>query len=124
MTVLVQNEDGASSTVAADKPITIEHLLTHTSGLTYGFFTNAVSKLYVAEGVDSDGLTLAEFAKKAAAQPLLAQPGTQWNYSIAMDVLGRVVEVVSGQRYGVFLQERIFAPLGMKDAAFKYPRRR
>ncbi len=125
MKVLVQNEEGASSTVPADKPITIEHLLTHTSGLTYGFFGNAVSKLYAAGGVEPDGgngLTLEEFAKKAATQPLLAQPGTQWNYSIAMDILGRVVEVVSGQRYGDFLHERIFAPLGMKDAGFQVPK--
>ncbi len=125
MKVLVQNEEGASSTVPADKPITIEHLLTHTSGLTYGFFGNAVSKLYAAGGVEPDGgngLTLEEFAKNAATQPLLAQPGTQWNYSIAMDILGRVVEVVSGQRYGDFLHERIFAPLGMKDAGFQVPK--
>lgn len=142
MKVLVQNEGRASSTVPADKPITIEHLLTHTSGLTESFFPNAVAKLYAATGlglsfeqiaalrgsgviedaVDSDGLTLEEFVKKAAEQPLLVQPGTQWNYSIAMDVLGRVVEVVSGQRYGDFLQERIFAPLGMKDAGFHVPK--
>ncbi|MEE8437629.1 MAG: serine hydrolase domain-containing protein, partial [Candidatus Neomarinimicrobiota bacterium] len=67
-------------------------------------------------------LTLEELAKKVAEQPLLVQPGTQWNYSIAMVVLGRVVEVVSGQRYGDFLQERIFAPLGMKDAGFHVPK--
>jgi len=141
MEVLVQNEEGAFNTVPADKPITIEHLLTHTSGLTDSFFPNAVAELYVAAGlglsaeqvaalrgsgvvgdtVDGDGLTLEEFVKKAAEQPLLAQPGTQWNYSIAMDVLGRVVEVVSGQRYGDFLAERIFAPLGMKDAGFHVP---
>ena len=142
MKVLVENEDGASSTVPADKPITIEHLLTHTSGLTDSFFPNAVSKLYAATGlgisfeqlaalrgsggvvgdtVAGDGLTLEEFVKKAAEQPLLVQPGTEWNYSIAMDVLGRMVEVVSGQRYSDFLQERIFAPLGMKDAGFHVP---
>jgi CubicO group peptidase (beta-lactamase class C family) len=124
MKVLVQNEEGASSTVPANKPITIEHLLTHTSGLTYGFFPNEVSKLYAATGLglnyeqlaalrgsggvigdmaEDYGLTLEEFVKKAAEQPLLVQPGTQWNYSIAMDVLGCVVEVVSGQRYGDFL---------------------
>ena len=122
MKVFVQNEAGASNTVPANKPITIEHLLTHTSGLTYGFFGNPVAKLYTAGGVDGDGLTLEEFAKKAAAHPLLAQPGTQWNYSIAMDVLGRVVEVVSGQRYGDFLQQRIFAPLGMTDSGFQVPK--
>ncbi|MFQ5527106.1 MAG: serine hydrolase domain-containing protein [Thermoanaerobaculia bacterium] len=151
MKVLVQNEEGASSTVPADKPITIEHLLTHTSGLTHSVVPNAVAKLYVAaelgisteqfavlrgagaigdEAVESvsirspteTSLTLAEFVKTAAEQPLLVQPGTQWNYSIAMIVLGRVVEVVSGQRYGDFLAERIFAPLGMKDAGFHVPK--
>ena len=143
MKVHVQRGSRASSTVPVDKPITIEHLLTHTSGLTYGFFPNAVANLYAAAGlgmsaeqlaaltgsggavgdtVAGDGLTLEEFVKKAAEQPLLVQPGTQWNYSIAMNVLGRVVEVVSGQRYGDFLQERIFAPLGMKDAGFHVPK--
>ena len=67
-------------------------------------------------------MTLEEFGKKAAELPLLVQPGTEWNYSIAMDVLGRVVEVVSGQRYGDFLEERIFAPLGMKDSGFHVPK--
>lgn len=151
MKVLVQNEEGASSTVPANKPITIEHLLTHTSGLTHSVFPNAVAELYAATGlgisfeqfavlrgsgvtgddaVDSvsirspaeNSLALEEYAKKAAEQPLLVQPGTQWNYSIAMIVLGRVVEVVSGQRYGDFLAERIFAPLGMKDAGFHVPK--
>jgi CubicO group peptidase (beta-lactamase class C family) len=143
MRVLLQDEDGASSTLRADKPITIEHLLTHTSGLTYGFFPNAVSRRYAAAGLglsfeqlaalrgsggvirimpEDYGLTTDAFVKKAAEQPLLAQPGTQWNYSIAMDVLGCVVEVVSGQRYGEFLQERIFTPLGMKDAGFHVPK--
>ncbi len=153
MEVLVQNEEGASRTVPADRLITIEHLLTHTAGLTLGPFPNAVAKLYVTAGlgysaeqfavlrgsggvigdtVDGDArwmstgfrpsLTLEELAKKVAEQPLLVQPGTQWNYSIAMDVLGRVVEVVSGQRYGDFLAKRIFAPLGMKDAGFHVPK--
>ncbi len=123
MKVLVQNGEGAPTTVPADKPITIKHLLTHTSGLTYGFYPNAVSKLYAAAGlVDNDSLTLEEFVKRVAKQPLLAQPGTQWNYSIATDVLSRVVEVVSGQRFGVFLQKRVFTPLGMKDAGFHVPK--
>jgi len=154
MEVLVQNEEGVLSTVPADKPITIEHLLTHTSGLTLGAFPNAVAELYVAAGLGisaeqfaalrgsgvigddavgsysqlqdmpgqrAGGLTLEEFVKKVAEQPLLVHPGTQWNYSIATDVLGRVVEVVSGQRYGDFLAERIFTPLGMKDAGFHVP---
>ena len=143
MNVLVQDEEGVSSTAPADKAITIQHLLTHTSGLTLGVFPNAVAELYAAAGlgfsaeqwaaargsggvIEDDAayrhsLTLEEFVRKAAELPLLVQPGTQWNYSIATDVLGRVVEVVSGQRYGDFLAERIFAPLGMKDAGFHVP---
>lgn len=124
MEVLVENDDGSTRIVPADRPMTIKHLLMHTSGLTYGFSEGAVAKLYVEEGLDSDrgrALTLEAFAKKAASLPLMAHPGTEWNYSISMDILGRVVEVVSGQRFGEFLQERIFKPLGMKDSGFHVP---
>ena len=120
--VHVVNQDGTSTLVAADKPMTVQHLLTHTSGLTYGFLPTPVGRMYQSDGVDSDGasgMTLAEFAIKTAGQPLLAHPGTQWNYSISMDILGRVVEVASNQRFGDFLKARIFTPLGMKDSGFQ-----
>jgi CubicO group peptidase (beta-lactamase class C family) len=122
--VLVEGENGEHSTVPAQAPMTLWHLMTHTGGLTYGGRDSTLSKMYTDNGVDSDGgsgLTLEEFAEKVAAMPLLFEPGTRWNYGVSMDVLGRVVEVVSGQRYGDFLEARIFAPLGMKDSAFHVP---
>ena len=108
--------------VAPDRPITIEHLLTHTSGLTYGFFGDApVDRLYNESGFFSRAEGLDDFARQAAALPLLASPGDRWNYSISTDILGRVVEVVSGQPFDAFLQERILEPLGMDDTAFVVP---
>ena len=109
-------------TVPAARDITFRDLLTHTSGLTYGFMdATAVDAMYRDAGVDfqiSD-LTLAEVVDNAAALPLLAQPGEAWNYSIATDVLGRLVEVISGQPFDMFLRERVLAPLGMRDTAFQ-----
>ena len=103
-------------------PITVEHLLTHTSGLTYGLFgDSAVDRLYNeanplrrAEGLD-------DFARRVAELPLLASPGTRWNYSVSTDILGRVVEVASGQAFDAFVEARILDPLGMDDTAFLVP---
>ncbi len=110
--------------VAAERGITYRDLLTHTSGLTYGFMeVTAVDAMYRDSGVDfqtSDG-TLAEVVERAATLPLLAQPGTAWNYSIATDVLGHLVAVLSGQDFGRFLHDRVIAPLGMTDTAFQVP---
>jgi len=110
--------------VAAERGITYRDLLTHTSGLTYGFMeATAVDAMYRDSGVDfqtSDG-TLAEVVERAATLPLLAQPGTAWNYSIATDVLGHLVAVLSGQDFGRFLHDRVIAPLGMTDTAFQVP---
>ena len=105
--------------VAADRPMTVEHLLTHTSGLTYGFFgDSAVDRLYN----QANPLTLAEdledFGRRVAELPLIASPGARWNYSVSTDVLGRVVEVASGQAFDAFVEERILDPLGMDDTAF------
>lgn len=125
MTVMEVAADGSTKIVPATAPITIKHLLTHTGGLVYGLFDEGpLGELYNASNINSDGTsgdTLEEFSKKAAKMPLKSQPGAQWNYSISMDVLGRVVEVVSGQRYADFLDARIFKPLGMKDTAFHVP---
>ena len=109
-------------TLPAARDITFRDLLTHTSGLTYGFMdATAVDAMYRDQGVDFQvsPLALAELVEKAAALPLLAQPGTAWNYSIATDVLGRLVEVISGQPFDRFLTERVLAPLGMAETGFR-----
>ena len=98
------------------------HLLTHTAGLTYGFHhAHPVDAMYRAAGfewVAPEGRDLAECCDLWAGLPLLFEPGSEWNYSVATDVLGRVVEVVSGQPLDRFFQERIFGPLGMTDTGF------
>ncbi|MFP6596438.1 MAG: serine hydrolase domain-containing protein [Candidatus Hydrogenedentota bacterium] len=125
MTVMEVSKIGSTQIVPAKSPITVENLLMHTSGLIYGIFDGGpLGELYNENGINSDGSsgnTLEEFSKMVAKMPLKAHPGTEWNYSVSMDVLGRVVEVVTGQRYGDFLEERIFQPLGMKDAGFYVP---
>ena len=101
------------------------HLFTHTAGLTYGFmYSHPVDELYRRAGMEwgfPRDLDLAGVCSLLAQQPLLFQPGSEWNYSTSIDVLGRVVEVISGQRLGDFLHDRIFAPLGMSDTAFYCP---
>ncbi|MGW3990651.1 serine hydrolase domain-containing protein [Streptomyces sp. NPDC004830] len=110
------------TTRPADGPIRIRHLLTHTAGLTFGFYhAHPVDALYRAAGLESSvppGADLAETIEVYASLPLQFEPGTQWNYSVAANVLGRVVEVVSGQPLDAFCAERIFGPLGMTDAGF------
>jgi CubicO group peptidase (beta-lactamase class C family) len=109
-------------TVPATEPVRIWHLLTHTAGLTYGFHRiHPVDALYRAAGFEwttPAGADLARACDIWASLPLLFQPGTEWNYSVATDVLGRVVEVVSGQSLDEFFAARIFGPLGMTDTAF------
>ncbi|WP_030178174.1 serine hydrolase domain-containing protein [Streptomyces violaceorubidus] len=103
-------------------PVRVRHLMTHTAGLTFGFYrTHPVDALYRAAGVESSvrpGADLAETVDLYASLPLQFEPGTQWNYSVASNVLGRLVEVVSGQPLDVFCAERIFGPLGMTDTGF------
>ena len=118
LNVLDTRDDGSTQLVPIDKPITIKHLLTHTAGLSYYFVETPLTPYYTDSNHNEAGISLEEYAKRVSKLPLIAHPGTQWNYSIAMDILGRVVEVVSGQRYGDFLDERIFKPLKMNDAAF------
>jgi CubicO group peptidase (beta-lactamase class C family) len=106
-------------TVPAIEPIRVWHLLTHTAGLTYGFLqTSVVDAIYRAAGYDlypKPGVDLAAACDTWARLPLLFQPGSAWGYSVATDVLGRLVEVVSGQSLDDFFAERIFGPLGMAD---------
>ncbi|MEU6322507.1 serine hydrolase domain-containing protein [Streptomyces sp. NPDC047009] len=115
--------DGSGPTVRtrpAERPILVRHLLTHTAGLTFGFYhSHPVDALYREAGIESSvvpGTNLAQTCEAYARLPLQFEPGAQWNYSVATNVLGRLVEMVSGQDLDAFLAERIFTPLGMEDA--------
>jgi CubicO group peptidase (beta-lactamase class C family) len=119
--VETKGEDGKPKLdlVAAQRPITIQDLLRHTSGITYGFFGNMmVKKAYVDANAVDYKLTNAEFAERIAKLPLAFQPGTTWDYSHSTDILGRVIEVVSGKSLYQFEKENILDPLGMADTAF------
>jgi CubicO group peptidase (beta-lactamase class C family) len=109
-------------TVPALEPVCVWHLLTHTAGLTYGFHhAHPVDAMYRAVGFEwatPKGMDLAACCDAWAALPLVFQPGTEWNYSVASDVLGRVIEVVSGQPLDRFLADRVLGPLGMDGTAF------
>jgi CubicO group peptidase (beta-lactamase class C family) len=107
--------------VPSEREITIQDLLRHTSGLVYGVFTShgAVKQAYAKEGVDWYNVTPAEQIDRLARVPLARQPGSAWEYSLSTDVVGRVVEAISGATLGQFLQERIWAPLKMTDTAFR-----
>jgi CubicO group peptidase (beta-lactamase class C family) len=123
--VYTGGSDQRPVTVPAIEPVRIWHLLTHTAGLTYGFHrAHPCDALYRAAGFDMalpPGVSLAEACDRWAGIPLLFQPGAEWNYSVATDVLGRVVEVASGQPLDEFFARRIFGPLGMTDTAFYAP---
>lgn len=116
---------GKIETVPAERDITFRDLLTHTSGLTYGFMeSNPVDALYRSKnGVDFQTATtsLKDLVEKLATFPLIAQPGKAWNYSVATDVLGYLVEVISGQPFEDFLVEKVIKPLGMVDTDFYVP---
>ena len=109
-------------TAPVERPMTIRDLLSHTSGLTYGFMerTNvdaAYRQLGVADQTRS-GYTLQDMVETLAELPLEFSPGTRWNYSVATDVVGHLIEVISGQRLDAYLRERILDPLSMRDTGF------
>jgi CubicO group peptidase (beta-lactamase class C family) len=116
---------------AADREMTVQDLLRHTSGLAYGEITSnaPVKDAYAKAGLylpgvrdyDARDLTPAEEVERLAKAPLAHQPGTVWEYSLAVDLLGRVVEAASGKRLADYLDERIFKPLRMRDTAFWVP---
>ena len=108
--------------IAADPVPTIHDLLRHTSGLTYGGEKTAVNSLYGAADLWNRELTLEQQVAKLADLPLQHQPGTAFEYSMSFDVLGLLVQVISGQPFEIFLEERIFAPLGMVDTGFYVPK--
>ncbi len=104
----------------ARRPITVQHLMTHTAGLSYGLFEPGalLNDAYRRAGVLKPQLSNAEFVRTVAALPLAFHPGEQWEYSLATDVLGRLIEVVSGESLGGFFARHIFEPLDMADTAF------
>ncbi len=115
-------------TVPATEPIRVWHLLTHTAGLTYGFHrVHVTDEIYRLRGFEMNarpGEDLAASVRGWAELPLAFQPGAEWNYSVATDVLGRLVEVLSGQSLDAFFDERIFGPLGMTETSFWCPEER
>lgn len=130
------NADTLSARPAA-RPITIRHLLTHTAGLGYAIVTKGpLLAEYIRLGLNPGQVSrtpipglpnvpnapsLAEFSKRLATLPLIADPGTRWSYSVAADLLGRVIEVVSGVPFDTYLQDRLFEPLRMVDTSFTVP---
>ncbi|MQA28667.1 MAG: serine hydrolase [Luteitalea sp.] len=126
MKVVTKNDAGVDTLVPARRPITVRDLLTHRSGLSYGFIDRGpVGDAYRKGGI-SDGLTTTEGAigdniDKLARAPLVSHPGAEYHYSLGVDVLGRLVEVVSGTPFALFLRERIFEPLPMTDTGFDVP---
>jgi CubicO group peptidase (beta-lactamase class C family) len=125
MRVYAGGPPSAPATRPASEPIRVWHLLTHTAGLTYGFHhVHPVDAMHRAAGFEwgtPPGLDLAAAVDVWAGLPLLFEPGSEWAYSVATDVLGRLVEVISGMALDQFFAERIFGPLGMTDAAFWVP---
>jgi CubicO group peptidase (beta-lactamase class C family) len=124
--VLLPGSGGDTKLVPASREITIHDLLTHTSGLTYRFmaqepFAGLYHKADICDGLNRPPFTMAENVRRLASLPLLHQPGSAFQYSLSTDVLGRLVEVVSGQNLESFLSRRIFKPLGMNDTYFDVP---
>jgi CubicO group peptidase (beta-lactamase class C family) len=111
--------DGKLELVPLTRPITIQDLLRHTSGITYDHTGNSlVQQLYRQSRLRSRKISNAEHAEIVASLPLVCQPGTEWNYSRSTDILGRIIEVVSGKTLSAFLTERILAPLQMTETTF------
>lgn len=108
-------------TTAVQRPMTVRDLLRQTGGLGYGWGTDPVSQLYQQAHLFDPNTTLEQMVEKLGTLPLYFQPGSDWQYSVSIDVLGRLVEVWSGQPLDEFFQEHIFGPLGMKDTGFYIP---
>ncbi len=122
----IEKKDAAGNPVLELVPSprqpTVQDLLRHTSGLTYGVFGKSLIKTeYLKAGVEGVNLSNTDFSKRIATMPLASVPGTTWEYSRSTDVLGALIERVSGQTLGVYLQQRILGPLGMKDSGFSVP---
>jgi CubicO group peptidase (beta-lactamase class C family) len=121
--VLAADATAIDQTAPATVRLTLHHLLTHTSGLTYGFNEGVLAEAMRERGIEFGAPSgdLADTVHRLAALPLAFQPGSRWNYGVSTDVLGRVVELISGQPLDRFFAERIFGPLEMRDTFFAVP---
>ncbi|HEV7383935.1 MAG TPA: serine hydrolase domain-containing protein, partial [Phenylobacterium sp.] len=117
----VWKADGTST--PATRPMLVRNLMSHTSGLIYGFIqpTTPISQAWAAGGENNDKVTTREYARVIAKLPLRSEPGTAWYYSRSTDVLGAVVEVAGGKPLDVLVKERVTGPLGMTDTGFSQP---
>jgi len=114
--------DGGERLVDPQRPPTVRDVLTHTAGLSYGWDPDdPVDQRYAQADLRSDDVTLEELTRRLGELPLRYHPGSRWRYSFATDVCARLVEVISGRRFGDYLQETIFDPLGMPDTGFVVP---
>jgi len=117
--VWVSGEGADMQTKAPDTPVTFRHILNHSGGITYGATSHPVDKAYREQGVRRDhGETLSSFMDKLAGVPLRYEPGEAWMYSYSTDICGGLVEAITGQPFDEYLEENIFAPLGMSDTGF------
>lgn len=117
-----EGENGQPKVEKADHPMTMRELMSHTGGLTYGFFSRSqVDTLYQQAGVLDRNSTLEQMVQKLAKIPLRQQPGSEWHYSVSVDVQGYLVELFTGKPFDEALKERVFEPLGMKDTDFWVP---
>lgn len=119
--------DSSFTTLPVQRPITIRHLLTHTSGITYGVFNpGKIQALYEKMGANNFGLsadmTTEQMADQIAKVPLIFQPGEKYMYGLNMEVLGRIVEVASGKKLNEYFKENIMTPLGIEDTGFYLPK--
>jgi CubicO group peptidase (beta-lactamase class C family) len=121
----VYGTDASNNVVMKDQthPVTMRELMSHTGGFTYGIFSNTpVDKLQREANVLDINITLDEFIKRVAKVPLNTQPGTEWHYSISVDIQGYIVQKLSGMSFEEFLEKRIFKPLAMSDTGFYVPK--
>ena len=122
MKALAEGAKGSDQLVDAPSP-TMQQLLTHTSGMSYSFNPGMLGALYLQDKIDTGPMSggLDNLCKRIAAMPLAFQPGTRWEYSVGIDVIGRVIEVLSGKSLDQFFDEEILGPLGMSDTHFALP---
>ncbi|UCF37142.1 MAG: beta-lactamase family protein [Acidobacteriota bacterium] len=119
--VQIYRPEGSEESTKPSREMTIRDLARHTSGLGYGWSDDPVSKKYQVARLLNPEFTLEEMVNKLATLPLYFDPGTDWRYGVGIDVLGRIIEVISGQTLAEFFEQRLFKPLGMKDTGFSVP---